>query len=102
MPSKSQRQPDKQPGNQNQNQNQNRATQSVTIIRNRNSNTGRYILISRKTGFMDVTVNGQRFYYNNRASLPMNGQFNINTAIRNTNISSTSKPRQTIIITKKR
>lgn len=41
------------------------ARQGATVIRRKDrKNKGNTILISRKTGFMDVWVNGQHFYYN--------------------------------------
>lgn len=41
------------------------ARQGVTVIRRKDRKSkGNVILISKKTGFMDVWVNGQHFYYN--------------------------------------
>lgn len=43
-----------------------RATQSLKVIKRKEPKTnGSYILISKKTGFMDVTINNTRYYYNN-------------------------------------
>lgn len=41
------------------------ASQRLIIIKNKNpKKPGSYILISKKTGFKDVTINGKRYYYN--------------------------------------
>lgn len=45
-------------------------SQSGFIISTTNKKTGKktYILVSKKTGFRDVTINGKRFYYNANAT----------------------------------
>lgn len=41
------------------------ASQRLSIFRNRNPRSpGSYLLISKKTGFMDVWINGVHYYYN--------------------------------------
>ncbi len=53
-----------------------RATQRVVIVKNKKPRKpGTYLLIAAKTGFMDVTIGNQRFYYNyketsNNGSVP--------------------------------
>lgn len=42
-----------------------RARQGVGVYKNKNSRKkGSYLLIAKKTGYMDIWVNGQHFYYN--------------------------------------
>lgn len=75
-----------------------RATQGAIVIRNKNARKkGSYILITARTGFMDVWVNGTHFYYNNSTSQSMD---------KTIDITKTTQPKQqnqkqTIIITKK-
>lgn len=43
------------------------ARQGLRVIRNKNPrNKGSYILISKKTGYIDVWVNGKHYYYNSK------------------------------------
>lgn len=76
-----------------------RATQKLTVIRNKNSkNTGNILLIMAKTGYVDVTVNGQRFYYNAKSTNQPMTQRNIVQRVVNQN---TTNQRRTITITRK-
>lgn len=45
-----------------------RAYQGVWIIKKKNPKTGRYILISKRTGFKDVWIGDTHYYYNYTAT----------------------------------
>lgn len=51
--------------------------QSVAYFENSKSNTGRGLLITARTGYVNVTINGQRFYYDERQKYNSLKQVNI-------------------------
>lgn len=60
-----------------------RASQRLIIIKNKNPRTpGSGILISKKTGFQDVTINGKRYYYNIHEQFKRASDFNLEKVIR--------------------
>lgn len=59
-----------------------------------------YILIARRTGFMDVWIGDQHFYYNYARSYNNSDDFDVQQAVEEFNESQSSK-KQTIVIRRK-
>lgn len=71
----------------------------IVESKKKNSNGQRqYVLVAKKTGFMDVTINGTRYYYNASATNQPMTQRNIVQRVVNQN---TTNQRRTITITRK-
>lgn len=76
-----------------------RARQNAVVVRNKKPKSpGTYLLISKRTGFMDVTINGKRYYYNASATNQPMTQKNIVQRVVNQN---TKNQRRTITTTRK-
>lgn len=76
-----------------------RATQGVRVIKNKNpKKPGSYVLIAKKTGFIDVTINNKRYYYNASLTNQSMTQKNIAQQFINQN---TPNKKKTIVISRK-
>lgn len=75
-----------------------RAKQSLKVIKNKNPrNPGSYILISAKTGYINVTINGTQYYYNKKAT-STNGKAPTLKSV----LASTSNSKKKVIVVRKR
>lgn len=74
-----------------------RQRQAVKIInlRRKNTNENYYFMIAQRTGFIDVTVANQRFYYNEHQSASLDQKDVLEGTI------NSARPRRTITITRK-
>lgn len=65
-----------------------RAYQGMAIFERKKPKTGRGLVLMKRTGFVDVTVNGTRFYYNDKykySDISKVDLFNIQTDQENKN-----------------
>ncbi len=78
-----------------------RARQSLLVFERRNGTpvTGQGLVIMARTGFQDVTVNGQRFYYNQKQTYNNLGEVNIPAIM---NAASNRGKRGIIIISRRK
>lgn len=77
-----------------------RQSQQVKIVNLKNKKTGqnRYVMVAKKTGFIDVTIANKRYYYNASLTNQSMTQKNIAQQFINQN---TPNKKKTIVISRK-
>lgn len=71
-----------------------RAFQGIALFGRSEPKTGKMLWLSARTGYVDVTINGTRFYYNSKYQYDDVSKFNLSTILE----SETNKGKKGIII----
>lgn len=75
-----------------------RAYQKVTVVAQKKRNKGQLLLVTKKTGFVDVTINGKRYYYNEKQTWDSVNELNLKEAFGAT---KSANKKGTIVVNKK-
>lgn len=60
-----------------------RAYQKVMVFGRSKPKTGKTLVLMKRTGYVDLTVNGTRFYYNNKYQYDDISKFNLSEILDN-------------------
>lgn len=75
-----------------------RASQGVKVLAQKKRDKGQLLLVTKKTGFVDVTINGKQYYYDEKQEWKTINELNLREAFGGT---TSANKKGTIVVTKK-